>query len=248
MRKYDIPYVPNAPADYYPAKALEDMTLEEVVKKYIKTCGKANGSVAICSQCKSPCKEGKRAIQLLSNKVYNDPPIPLYGGKTLIEKAREENLKRRENSNMSALAKALEEAQKKEQPQKRKYVKLENWWEDSLASGDQIKWLMDHLKISKTQARKKVYQYKFNHGMAGSQKKESPQVETMEIAKEEVLTETKPVNDSIESKLESLMKLQELHKKAMDEYMKLYEQAKAEYEAIKQKTDILCSAMDILND
>ena len=116
MRKYDVAYVPNGPVNYYPVKDLETMTLEEIVKKYIKTCGKANGSVAICSQCKSPCREGKRAIQLLANKVYDDPPIPLYGGKTLIERAREENMKRREemnkenkNENISALAKERKE-------------------------------------------------------------------------------------------------------------------------------------------
>ena len=72
MRKYDVAYVPNGPVNYYPVKDLETMTLEEIVKKYIKTCGKANGSVAICSQCKSPCREGKRAIQLLANKVYDE--------------------------------------------------------------------------------------------------------------------------------------------------------------------------------
>ena len=46
MRKYDIPYVPNGPVNYYPAKSLQEMTLVEIKKKYIKTCAKANGDVS----------------------------------------------------------------------------------------------------------------------------------------------------------------------------------------------------------
>ena len=29
----------------------------EIVKKHIKTCAKANGNVAVCSKCKTPCPE-----------------------------------------------------------------------------------------------------------------------------------------------------------------------------------------------
>jgi len=255
MRKYDIPYVPNAPAHLYPAKPLEEMTLEEIVKKHIKTCGKANGNLAVCSQCKSPCREGKRAIQLLANKVYNDPPVPLYGGKTLIERAREENMKRRENmekdNNVSSLAKALEEAhrseEKKDEKKNRNYIKWDGWWETSLESGDQVKWVMENMKLSKTQAKKKIYQYKWAHGMTGNtEEKEEPVTPVVEEPKvEESVVQ---MDTTIESKLEKLMAKQEEQRKKMDEYMALYQKAKEEYERIKQKTDILASAMDILND
>lgn len=66
MRKYDIPYVQNVAGSHpFPIKELEDMSLEEIVQKHIKTCGKANGNVAICSQCKSPCKQGKGLFSFL---------------------------------------------------------------------------------------------------------------------------------------------------------------------------------------
>jgi len=260
MRKYDVAYVPNGPKSYYPTKELEEMTLEEIVHKHIKTCGKANGNVSVCSQCKSPCKEGKRAIQLLANKVYNDPPIPLYGGKTLIERAREENMKRREkvDNNMAALAKALEDAKQEalakdagEQPKKKKaYNAWEGWYETSLASGDQTKWLMDNMHLSKTQAKKKIYQYRYLHGLTKeTAKKEEvqPVAEARPVEKE---VENVPLvqENKLESKVEVLMKMQDDLKKEMDKYMKLYEEAKTKYEVIKKKTDTLFSAMDILNE
>lgn len=258
MRKDGIPYVPNPPMHMYPSKDLEEMTLEEIVKKYLRTCGKSNGNVAVCSQCKSPCKEGKRAIQLLANKVYNDPPIPLYGGKTLIERAREENMKRREKmgeTNMSALAKALEDAKKealekdgiKTEKKKRGHIVWDNWWEISLESGDQVKWIMDNMKLSKTQAKKKIYQYKWYHGMTGSANAEK--VEAKKEVQKEVQTQRNDVFDaSIESKLEALMKQQEECKKEVEKYQHLADEARQKYEAIKKKTDVLCSAMDIINE
>ena len=252
MRKDGIPYVANPASHPFPSKDLEDMTLEEIVKKHIKTCGKANGSVAICSQCKSPCREGKRAIQLLANKVYDDPPIPLYGGKTLIERAREENMKRRERmegTNMSALAKALEDAKNKalekdkpkEEKQKRGHIVWDGWWETSLASGDQVKWIMENMKLSKTQAKKKIYQYKWYHGMTGSAEKKE-EVPVVKVVEKEV------IDTNIESKLDTLLKQQEEVKKEMEKYQRLLDEARVRYDAIKKKADILCSAMDILND
>ena len=248
MRKYDVAYVPNGPVSYYPAKPLEDMTLGEIKKKYIAMCGKANGDISVCSKCQTPCREGKRAIQLVANEVYNDPPIPLYGGKTLIERAREENIKRR---------KEMEEIEKQETAEKpkkktRSEVPFDGWYDVAMNSGDPIKWLMDTMNITKTQAKKKLYQYKYYKSQteAKENKVKIEMQNEVKVKDEETKTEIKVKiqNDSIEAKLESLMKLQEQHKKAMDEYMRLYNEAKKEYDKIKEKTDILCNAMDILND
>ena len=257
MKNFNVAYVPNGSAHPYPSKDLNEMTLEEIVTKHIRTCGKANGNVSICSQCKSPCQEGKRAIQLLANKVYNDPPIPLYGGKTLIERAREENMKRREqkeNTNMAALAQALEEAKQKAlekdglvETKRKAYVRRDGWWEESLASGDQVKWLIDNMKMSKTQAKKKIYQYKYMHGLTGQPKIEEPVVTPAEDVKIEI-PDTKLVSTDVELKLEALLKKQEEYKSEMIKYQNLYNEAQKKYEEIKKKTDILCSAMDILND
>ena len=266
MRKSDIAYVPNGPLHYYPVKALEEMTFEEIVKKYLRTCAKANGKVEICSQCKSPCKEGKRAIQLLANQVYNDPPIPLYGGKTLIERAREENMKRRAEeavpvtkSNIGVLTEALEKAKnealrvenpvQKEKTEKknRRYVKIEGWWESSIESGDQVKWVMENMKMTKTQAKKRIYQYKYAHGLTATA--EVKTVETpAEVKDVKPVEEVKPIDAGIESKLEKLMHQQDECKKEIEKYQKLLDEAKLKYDEVKKKTDILCSAMDILND
>ena len=115
MRRDGIPYVSNGVYNPpFPVVPLQDMTLEEIKKKYLKMCAKANGNPAVCSKCKTPCPEGKRAIQLIANEVYNDPPVPLYGGKTLIEKAKEENMLRRQK---------MEEEKKKEE---RRWIEIIN--------------------------------------------------------------------------------------------------------------------------
>ena len=233
MRKYDIPYVPKGPVQYYPVVALEDMTLQEIKKKHIDTCGKARGDFAVCSRCKTPCEAGKRAAQLLANEVYSDPPIPLYGGKTLIEKAREENIRRREMEKvkMEEEKVKIDEPKVEEKAKTRSEVPFTGWWEVSLQSGDQIKWLMDEMGIDKAKAKKKIYQYKWMHGLTGKTEKKTEQR-----------------FESIETKLELLMKKQEEHKNPMDKYMELYNQEKEKYDAIKQKTDILCNAVDIMNE
>ena len=103
MRKDGIPYVQN-PRGFYPPIDMNKLSLSELKQKFIKNCGKANGDVSVCSRCKTPCAEGKRAIQLVANQVYNDPPVPLYGGKTLIERAKEENMQRREAAEAKTVA------------------------------------------------------------------------------------------------------------------------------------------------
>jgi len=269
MRRDGIPYVPNPPVHQFPVKELQDMSLAEIKKVHIKTCGKADGNVSVCSKCKTPCKAGERAVQLLANEIYNDPPIPLYGGKTLIERAREENMKRRENMNnkeMSPLAKAISEAGVNpdgtvnlKEKKKRNYIFWEGWWEESLASGDQVKWLMDKMNLTKAQAKKKIYQYRWYKGL-NKEKNEEPKEEMIPVKtdkgeveinydqhlKEELKEEVHV--SPLESKLEALMKQQEEYKKEMEKYKTLYEEAQAKYDAVKQKTDILCNAMDILND
>lgn len=241
MRAYDIARVPNGPYNAYPVKDLQEMSLEEVKNKYIKNCAKANGNISVCSKCKTPCPEGRRAIQLIANEVYNDPPIPLYGGKTLIEKAREENMKRKAEKENAKEDKTV--------TKKDKRIFIENWYEKAMASEDPIAWIMEAYKISKTKAKQKIYSYRNYHPEVKEQsdkilQQKKPEKKVDE--EKEVKVEIK--DSSFENKFEALMKLQDQHKKAMDEYYRLYEEAKAEYEKIKKKTDTICSAIDILNE
>ena len=250
MRRDGIPYVQN-PKHYYPPVDINKLSLEEIRQKYIKTCGKANGNISVCSKCATPCTEGKRAIQLLANEVYSDPPVPLYGGKTLIERAKEENMKRRaaEAEQAANVLVAEEEKEKVEAPRKKKYQRLEGWWEESLASGDQVQWLMEKMNISKNQAQKKIYAYRYHHGLT-NQNVTGPTIKTEEKPVE-IVEESKPVehvtkhpNDvvfkTMESKIDDLMKLQTEYKKKMDEY-------KAKYEAVSEQIDVLCKAMDVFD-
>ena len=223
MERDRIPYVTKSIyTPPYPVVPLQDMTLEEIKKKYLSNCGKANGNPAVCSKCSSPCAEGKRAIQLLSNQVYNDPPIPLYGGKTLIEKAREENMARRQ--------KMQEQSEIKRTKDNRIYII--GWYEKAVASGDAVKWVMETYNMSKDKAKAKIAKWRSMH---------------KEEVKKDIKEESVPAN-AVEEKLESLMKLQEKHKKIMQEYQEQYEKAKQNYEAISKKIDILCNAMDIMNE
>jgi len=229
---------------YYPPINIQELSLEELKQKFIKYCGKANGDVSVCSRCLSPCPEGKRAIQLVANSIYNDPPIPLYGGKTLIEKAREENIKRKEEKIQAPVAKKAKDGR----------IFIDDWYDKAMSTSDPVAWIMDAFHISKTKAKQKIYGWRNRHPEV---------VEKHEVAQETKVEETKiqdvkvdetknePVESKeskIEMKLDSLMKLQEEHKKAMLEYQKLYEEAKKEYETIKQKIDVLCNAMDIMNE
>jgi hypothetical protein len=245
MRRDGIPYVKNGVYNPpFPAVPLEDMTLEEIEKKYLKMCAKSQGDPAVCSKCKTPCREGKRAIQLLANEIYNDPHIPLYGGKTLIEKAREENMLRR---------KKMEEENKKKETKKmeNKTIEIENWYEKAMASDDPKKWVAENFNLSGVKAAKKLYQYRYNHKLTAA--KGTPllpvKASECEVVEKDVkiIKETVDVNP-IEAKIEALMKLQEKHKNIMIEMQAQYEKAKANYEEIKKKVDTLCNAMDIMNE
>ena len=253
MRKDGIPYVPNGVYNPpFPAVPLQDMTLEEIKKKYLKTCAKSQGNPAVCSKCPTPCAEGKRAIQLLANQVYNDPPIPLYGGKTLIEKAREENIIRKQKSEQK-------KEEEKKMPKEKQYI--DNWYEESLASGNQLAWIMEKYNMTKTQAKKKVYSYRYRNGLTNKeyftkgQGNTPPVVENPEKVRASIVVPEKQqneniVNDSetIESKIDNLMKKQTEYKHEMDEHYKAYLLAKETYESFSKKIDVLCSAMDIMNE
>ena len=251
MRRDGIPYVSNGVYNPpYPAVPLQDMTLEEIKKKYLSMCAKANGNPAVCSKCSAPCAEGKRAIQLLANQVYNDPPIPLYGGKTLIEKAREENMLRRQ--------KLEQEKEEKKVAKERQYE--EDWWEDSLQAEDQTEWIMQKFNMTKTQAKKKIYSYRYRHGLTDKTYKtkfrNKPIEEVKEVVapavevQETIIAQPKPeaFGTDIEAKIDSLMRKQAEYKQVMDEYYKEYLVAKEEYDNFSKKIDVLCSAMDIMNE
>lgn len=239
MRHYDIARVGGGTVVGYPVKPLQDMSFEEIQSKYLKMCAKANGNVSVCSKCPTPCVEGKRAIQLLANEVYNDPPIPLYGGKTLIEKAREENMLRRQK-----LEQEKQMGEVKKSKDNRTYI--DDWYEKAESSGDPVKWVMENYGITKAKAKHKLYSWRYRHQTEEKIKEPIPTKEQIETKESE--SKDLSVTDSIESKMDALMKLQEKYKNVMVEMQKQYEKAKAEYDAVSKKIDVLCSAMDIMSE
>ena len=252
MRKYDVAYVPNG-KNYYPPVDYKKMNLKELTDKFIRTCAVANGNVSACSLCSNPCEYGKRAIQLKCNQVYNDPPIPLYGGKTMIEAAKEENMRRRREKE-EAKKKETEKQSKeiedkmtlKAKPEKRVYVKTEEWWDKSLEYGDQVAYLVNEMGYTKTKAKKAIYYYRSKHGLLeGPTVKIEEQVKEIPEVKQEPEQEKRDnTNDillsTIESKMDELMRLQSEYKANAEKYTKLYNE-------VKEKIDTLCKAMDIFN-
>ena len=234
MRHYDIARVGGGTVVGYPAKSLQDMSFEEIQSKYLKMCAKANGNVSICSKCPTPCTEGKRAIQLLANEVYDDPPIPLYGGKTLIEKAREENMLRRQRLE--------QEKQMKTKKSKDNRVYIEDWYDKAMASEDPAKWVQEAYGIDRNKAKAKLCQWRNRHKDA----KETKPVKS--ITEEKPVKSTVPLPEGMETKLERLYNEKELIQKNINNLQKQLDKAKKEYEDINHKIDVLCSAMDIMNE
>ena len=236
MRTYDIAYVPQGNVRAYPAKPLQDLTLEEIKRKYIAMCAKANGQISVCSTCLGPCEYGKRAIELLANEVTEDK-VPLYNGMTLVERAKQENLRRRQKLEQEKESK--ENTVQKKSKDNRLYIK--DWYSQAIASGDPIKWAMEHYGIDKIKARAKIYAWERRHKIRVPET--SPEKYTQ-----------RPVEicaagfETVEAKINSLMKQQEEYKKMMEDLQAQYDKAKISYETIGKKIDVLCSAVDIINE
>ena len=254
MRRDGIPYVQN-PRAYYPPVDINKLSLDELKKKYLKMCGKSNGDVSVCSKCQTPCAEGKRATQLLANEVL-DANIPLYGGKTLIERAKEENAARRAIEEGKKAKEALvshaetkDETKEKPKKTKRSRFEVDEWWEASLAYGNQIEYLMKTYGVSKTQASKKLW---YARKVKGEIKVEMPvlKIEEPKLVEPEV-TQPEPQKElqahsndlairTFELMIGDMMKKQDEYKVQMEKYTKLYNE-------ITAQINILCEAVDIAN-
>ena len=235
-------YVEKTPRKYYPPMDYRDMTVKELVDKYLRTCSQCNGLVSVCKKkCKTPCIYGQRAVELLYDTAAQLPPAPLYNGKTMIELAKEENAKKKTKEKENMVMKKGKDGR----------IYIENWYEKAMASGDEVSWVMEHYNTDRRHATIKVNQWRHRHESKENTKQTESQTATTEVKTEEI-TEMKPENkmdnNFLENKLEELMKTQERCKALMDEQYRLYEVAKSEYEKIKAKTDILCSALDICNE
>ena len=254
MRTYDIPYVKQS-ASSYPPLDYKQMDINTLKKHYLDTCMKCRGNISVCSKCQSPCEYGKRAVQLKANEVYNNPPVPLYGGKTLIEKAREENIKRRQATEQQKSEEKNILQKVENQPNKKQRIIVEGWYDKAYESDNPLQWIMDTFGMTKAQAKSKVYSHQHRYPELRTTKplwkteerkttavKQEDKESNNEIKIETI--ESKPnqnLLEPLEIKINSLMKLQDEYKQKAEHYQKLYQETKT-------KVDALFEALNILNE
>lgn len=204
----------------FPYPALEEMSLQEITKNYL--CAKSEGKISNCKKCEAKCIYGLRALALFFGE--DNAKQEEDAGPTILERAR--------------AAKAAEEGKKKK-------IKIENWYEKAEASGDMTKWVMENFNLTKTKAKSKIYSYRYDHNLTTKTKAkentQEPEVKPEPVNEKPTLATDNSSISSIEEKLAQLMKLQDEYKAKAEKYQKLYEEA-------KRKGDILCNAMDIMND
>ena len=260
-----------------PLKAIEDLSLQEITRNYL--CGKAQGKVSVCMKCQAKCAYGKRAIELTIGPQRATSGVPYEG--SMLQKARADAKLSRsfENATLNAhfetekpVAKAEVPEEKKEESakKKRKNADPDGWFEESLLAPDQIAWVMEKFGKSRTQARKKIYMYKYLHPEAKELKvsaknpvevKEEP-VDSSPVGKEEVCEASKEkkmetlddvyLAKVMERKLESLMNQQESLeaeiKKYREEYERQIKEPNEKLLKVRGQIDVLCKTMDILKE
>lgn len=222
MRTYDIAYVPQGTVVGYPTKPLKDLRLDEIENKYLTMCAKSNGNISVCKDCTAKCKYGERALQLMSGDVEIEDEVPLYDGMTMIERAKLENATRRQQK----------EEEEKKMNTGRLFIK--DWYKKAMASKDPVVWVMDAYKIDRNRAMAKLCQWRNRH----------PEDNVKKPSQVKKISEPKPIPagfESVEAKLNSLMKQQDEYKKMVDKYQSLYDET-------KRKVDVLCCAMDIVSE
>lgn len=268
MRTSDIAYVPQGHLASMPVPPLNEMTLQEITKRYLATCIKSHGLVSECAKCKDKCPYGTRAVSLAyGDGMLGGRAVPYEG--SMLQKARMENeLERKRKTAVDALKKQLEKTEKeieavreeaKDPKRKLKSQDPEGWYEDALKSGDPVKYVMENMNRTKTQAKKKLCNFLYHRPeMKEIQEKYVPKTDAEEnttesstVAQETPVCEEKPCNvveteangdayvsKVMEQKLEELMNQQEKLETAIKEYQ-------TKLVKIKEQIDTICKTMDI---
>lgn len=268
MRTYDIPYVQN-PGTPKPQPKLEDLDLKTIIKNYL--CWKSQGRLSECRKCTPKCEYGKRALELAfptDPMAFGGPK--LIGNKTLLELAREENAKRKEEQTKAVENKQVETTPKKESKKKQR-IFIDDWYSKAYESENPLKWIMEAYGISEHKAKQKVYEYQYRHPglreekpMWKSKKASGEAEETAKPAEAEPKEEMKQTENSegknsddallgpLENKINVLMNQQAEYKSKMEELKKEYEEKIAPYQKLydetKVKVDALYEALNILSE
>ena len=267
MRTSDIAYVPQGHIATMPVPPLNEMTLQEITKRYLTSCIKSHGLVSECQKCKEKCPYGMRATMLAyGDGMLGDRAVPYEG--SMLQRARMENeLARKRQTAVTAIEKEIEKTeeeikvvQEEVKKKKRKYTvsqEPEGWYEDALKSGDPVKYVMDNFSRTKTQAKKKLYNYLYHHpemqevydkyskksGSEIQMTEDSLEPEEKEMSTENHVNSEEPkgneyVSKVMEQKLEELMNQQEKCEAAIKEYQ-------TKLAMVKEQIDTICKTMDI---
>lgn len=264
MRHYDIAYVPNPGSPSIPmSNDINELDLRTIVKYYL--CGKSHGKISECRRCPAPCAYGKRALDLAFPKPNTTEPPKLIDNKTMLELAKEELARRKQEEQKNEKPVADPPA---EEPRKRaKRMVMEGWYEKAYASDNPLQWIMDTFGLNERKAKQKVYSYQHHHPECREkpmwksrekqrqEKEEAAQAaEPAKAPEEEVSVEETPVENvpakntgseallaPLEEKINTLMNKQEEYKSKYEYYLKLYND-------VKGKVDALYEALSILNE
>ena len=261
MRTCDVPYVrnPALPTFHVP---YDEMTLQELTKTYIRTCGKSNGLLSECRKCETKCQYGIRALQLFENKVdvNEDKDNRTL---TILERKRamEQTASKQEQP---ASVKKSNKKQGRNQHQKKQLEESIILIEAAFRSEDPVAYIMNKIGFTEKQAKSKIANFKHLHTeemeriIDKIRKEKSAQIimnaetnigpkepahENLDVKQEEQAksADKDALLAPLESKINDLMNQQAEYKKQYEYYLGLYN-------GIKTKVDALYEALDILNN
>lgn len=231
---------PQAQKDAYKVREtdIEDISLQEICKSYL--CGKAQGKISECAKCTTQCSYGKRGLDLLngsvnsaSKSVYTSVPE----GKTLLDMARQEAKARRNGEYI---------------PKPEDYV-VDDWYLQAYKSGNAMKWLMENLSLTKSNARARVYTYWQKHPglreampLWKTRKRKSDIPIVVEQTVEPVVSEEPDLISALRKQISDMTKLRNEYKQRTDEYLQKADEYMNLHNKMSDKVDILQKALDAL--
>lgn len=267
MRTSDIAYVPHGTINIRPVPPLDEMSLQEISKRYLTTCVKSNGRVSECMRCKDKCPYGQKAVSIVYGTT-DDRAVPYEG--SMLQMARMQNeLNRQRKETTESLTEELKKTEEeietveKEIKNAKRYRKSpdpEGWYEEALKSDDPVQYVVEHFDRTKTQAKKKLYNYLRLHpemqeihdkymvkgvSLTKLDKESSVSPEPpVCVEKSPEIGKTEQPGDVyitrvMEMKLETLMNQQE-------EYESLIKSYQEKLLKVKEQIDTICKTMDIL--
>ena len=260
MRTFDIPYVKNGYVPPVTSVPLEEMTLQDITKKYLRSCHKSNGLVSACRDCVQQCVYGEKAVELTFGRKRTEGTGAYEG--SLLQQARLANEQKRIEEKKAEEKKEEPKEQAKETKKRRYNQDPEGWFEEAMAQPDPIKYVMDRFGKTKTQAKKKIYMYRYLHKPDKDGEEKTPEMQVnassvvdakpAETPSETAQPEEKPTDIKTASDDDLLKQMMD---RKLELLMNQQEQIESEIKAcqtkltkVKEQIETICKTMDILKE